>query len=101
MPGLLLAALETIEPWNGISFHFDRDLFAEWTSEIVPPPDQSSGEPVDWMIPSHYRFDFQGYPVPNELHQPAIFVIPVENYGIKIQSIAFFVRTRWSHCARE
>lgn len=74
------AAPDENATFEGISFHFDLDLFSAWTSEIVPPPDQSSGEPVDWLTPSHYRFDFQGYPVANELHQPTIFVIPAENY---------------------
>jgi hypothetical protein len=66
--------------YEGISFYRDNALASGWTAETVPPPDTTEGAPIEWFLPSHYRFDFEGYQTTNQMAPPHIYVIPVANF---------------------
>lgn len=65
---------------SGISFFYSPNIAKSFTYEVVPPPDTSTGAPVEMMLPSHYRFDLHDYPDFNSYQDPQIFVFPVKNY---------------------
>ena len=65
---------------NNISFFYPPSIAKSFTYEVVPPPDTSTGAPVEMMLPSHYRFDLHDYPDFGQYQDPQIFVFPVKNY---------------------
>lgn len=66
--------------YEGISFYRDHELAAEWTVKVVPADVPQTGVPEAWLVPSHYHFEFQGYPLTGTFHTPHIDVFPVRNF---------------------
>jgi hypothetical protein len=63
---------------EGISFAFDRAIAADVMAELAPAADVGG---LGWSIePTHVRFTFDDYVLPDTLHQPRIVVYPVDEY---------------------
>lgn len=72
--------------FSGISFYRDNKVAGGWTSVIVPADaytqeDVNSGAPIDWLLPSHYLFNFTDYVIQTGAYQsPRMYVFPVANF---------------------
>lgn len=66
--------------YEGISFYRDNEMAASWAVEVVPADVPETGMPEAWLVPSHYQFELQGYPLVGTFHAPQINVFPVRNF---------------------
>lgn len=66
--------------YAGISFYRDNALASGWVAETIPNPENTEGAPIEWFLPSHYRFDLEGYVGGTTMTAPQIYVIPVDNF---------------------
>ncbi|MBN1310873.1 MAG: hypothetical protein JXB30_05575 [Anaerolineae bacterium] len=66
--------------YEGISFYRDNKLAATWSVEIIPADIPDTGVPEAWLVPSHYYFVLDGYPLASTLYKPQIYVFPVRNF---------------------
>lgn len=66
--------------YEGITFYRDNALAASWKSEIVPADIPNTDTPEALLLPSHFHFAFEGYPLAGTFHDPRIYVFPVRNF---------------------
>jgi len=63
--------------FDGVSFSYGDGLGRDVSTKIVP---SDLGEGPYWGSPEHIEFEFVGYPVANDYHQPAVFIFSVADY---------------------
>ena len=73
---------------SGITFYLDNQIATAWNYVIVPADeytqeDVNNGAPIDWLLPSHYRFCFAACESfygsgPNQ--ETRMYVFPVANF---------------------
>lgn len=66
--------------FQSIKFYRDNGLAATWACEIIPAEIPSSDTQEAWLLPSHFYFTFEGYPLSGTFHDPQIYVFPVRNF---------------------
>jgi putative hemolysin len=72
------SAAEGVEVlFEGVSFSYDDALAADVVGEAVPATDEDAPEWV-WK-PTHIRFSFDGYALPETFHEPRILVFSAED----------------------
>jgi hypothetical protein len=66
--------------YDGIKFYRDNALAASWACEIVPAEIPDTDTPEALLLPSHFYFTFEGYPLAGTVHAPQIYLFPVRNF---------------------
>lgn len=67
--------------FEGVSFSYAGALAAEVVPEIVPAEEFMGGD----VIPEHVLFSFDGYILPDTLHEPRILIYPVADFQASSQ----------------
>ena len=73
--------------YEGVSFSYDDSLATGVTAEIVQAVGPE-GVGIWDVAPEHIRFSFEGYVVPDSIHEPRVLVFPVADYEAVNQGAA-------------